>query len=86
MRVSGKKAVRTKRGQSEDKVRTLLYDERIQSFIHTICPLAMPPVRAALRFAGPLRTVAKMSAKGISWNHPPTAANFQYKSIFVIVT
>jgi hypothetical protein len=36
----------------------------MKEFIQSFIPFALPAFRAALRFAGPLRAFAKMSAKG----------------------
>ena len=47
--------------------------------------LALPPIRAARRFTGPLRTMAKMSAKGFPLGTHYRAASF-HQTYLVIVT
>ena len=55
---------------------------KMNSIIHTYpLPLALPPYRAALSFAGLLRTLAKLSAKGLPLGTIPRP-RFSMKLLF----
>ena len=57
--------LRTKCGQTEDKVRTLLYDEN-DSIIYLYCfPAGQPRTGPALHLAGCLHALLEMGASGL---------------------
>jgi hypothetical protein len=72
--------LRTKCGQTEDRVRTLLYDENDSISFLLPFPAGQPRPGPALYFVGCLHTLSEMGASGLSpWNtsrRGPTVDNF----------